>query len=978
MRFGVFVFVALLNWVALAPRANAAYATVKLPAARQVLQRNNANFALLPISGFLNGFSKPVAEVRCTVLPGGSGKSQGWQPLRTPDGGDPLVLPRSGSFTGSFPIFGGGWYRVELRIRNGDAVVTQSSVSEIGVGEIFISAGQSNASNYGEALMTPRDDRVAAWVRSSTWRAGYDPQPVAGGNRGSIYPVIGDLLVQELRVPVGFMSLGYGGSTVATWLPNSLSSPAHFSRLSSALAAAGPNGVRAVLWHQGESDVKLRTPGAAYSARLNSLIHASSNVTHTTIPWFVATATYVPLYQINADPDTSVHTDEAGLSRQRAIIAAAQQASVNAGASDDTFAGPTTDDLIGGGWRHDNIHFREVGLREHARRWADILLPYVRRKVTAPMPITIDAPLDGSTINTLPVDLGGLVQYYFGLPNTSVPSVGTPRVEVHIIRRLDNRYWTGVTWTTVPTSRPATVSGNKWVVSGPLPTGGYLLPGRYTITARASDTRGNTAESTNNLVVSRGATVTIAAPLDGGSFPITPTSPAAAGPPARYNALVAARGTANDSSGRSARRVTVRLQRKLASGATGYWGGGANWNASYNSTINERTTNGTFNWSILLPTLEQGFVAGDYDLRATGVDGAGNKFSAATHFIIRDACTLGGRIVDSNYRAVANVSVTMDGTAFPGSTTSTRTNNAGYFAFPMVPAGIHKVTPLPNGFTFQPRSRTVTVVATDVSDVNFTATAAYDITGRLTTRDAQGNSVALPGVTVSCRGTGITQTVKSGPDGTYSLGSFPSGTFVVTPAYAGLSFNPPGRTVTLNGSSSIGNDFNTGVKIEGRVANATGLGLSGVTVSCFGGGNILRATIQTDLDGGFRFINIPDGDYLVVLGAGYTPEARSVHVAGVDVTGQNFNSGLPGFILHGRVTTSGGLPMANIPVTRSLGAGTATTMTNSSGTFQFNNVPSGTYTLAPQVPGFIFAPPTRTVIVAGANSVNHSFVGNPQ
>jgi len=39
--------------------------------------------------------------------------------------------------------------------------------------------------------------------------------------------------------------------------------------------------------------------------------------------------------------------------------------------------GTSTDDLFGDTWRYDRVHFNEVGLREHARRWHNAVLPII-------------------------------------------------------------------------------------------------------------------------------------------------------------------------------------------------------------------------------------------------------------------------------------------------------------------------------------------------------------------------------------------------------------------------------------------------------------------------------------------------------------------------------------------------------------------------------------------------------------------------
>ena len=130
-------------------------------------------------------------------------------------------------------------------------LVDSISISPIGVGEVFIIAGQSNSANAGIQRQTPSDSRVSAWGKRG-WQFASDPQPIATGNGGSPWPLLGDLLATRYDMPIGFISVGLGGTKVEQWLPRSTDK---FDRIVMALNEVGPQGARALLWHQGESDV---------------------------------------------------------------------------------------------------------------------------------------------------------------------------------------------------------------------------------------------------------------------------------------------------------------------------------------------------------------------------------------------------------------------------------------------------------------------------------------------------------------------------------------------------------------------------------------------------------------------------------------------------------------------------------------------------------------------------------------------------
>ena len=128
-----------------------------------------------------------------------------------------------------------------------------------------------------------------------------------------------------------------------------------YDRLKDALEALGPDGARAVLWHQGESDNELNTSTTDYIQRLEAIIDQSRIDAGFDIPWGIAQASF--------DPNRSPMTQQSVINAQALV------------ATNDplNFVGAFTDDLTGTMWRHDGIHFNEAGLIEHADRWFDQL-----------------------------------------------------------------------------------------------------------------------------------------------------------------------------------------------------------------------------------------------------------------------------------------------------------------------------------------------------------------------------------------------------------------------------------------------------------------------------------------------------------------------------------------------------------------------------------------------------------------------------
>jgi hypothetical protein len=282
----------------------------------------------------------------------------------------------------------GGWYRLEVRVLEGDKVLADAIVEHVGVGEVFVVAGQSNSANHGAERQSPKTGRVTAFD-GQRWRLAADPQPGASGGSGSFLPPFGDAMAERMRVPVGLLACGIGATSVREWLPKGARFPnpptildrvrqspegawesrgQAFALFTARMKQLGPHGFRAVLWHQGESDANqtdpTRTlPGKLYRQYLEQLIRDSNRELGWDAPWFVAQASY------------HVPGDEASPE-----IRAAQQSLWTDGVANE---GPDTDQLKGdfrdeGG---QGVHFSGKGLREHAARWAAKVAPWVEQNL---------------------------------------------------------------------------------------------------------------------------------------------------------------------------------------------------------------------------------------------------------------------------------------------------------------------------------------------------------------------------------------------------------------------------------------------------------------------------------------------------------------------------------------------------------------------------------------------------------------------
>jgi eukaryotic-like serine/threonine-protein kinase len=320
--------------------------SLNAPLELQVCQRNASNQADVVIAGVVNP-AVDVVEAKANLADGIKvGEAVGWTTIA-----ERKDLVGRGNFSGKLPLQAGGWYVITVRGRNGKEVVAEAAVSKVGVGEVFVTAGQSNSANFGKPKQVAKDDRVV-FFRGKGAGKGFvpakDPIPGGCGRDGSPWPILGDLIVGSQQVPVCFRSSSPTWAPVEKWMPGvQHKSFKLYNTLVGRVGDFPKDGIRAILWHQGESDMNVKTPAETYRDRLKTVIESLNKDAGSNITWFVAQA---------SSPNTSGEPTE---------VAKGQQLLWKEGVAKQ---GPNTDEL-GLEYRRDKVHFNQRGLTAHAERW---------------------------------------------------------------------------------------------------------------------------------------------------------------------------------------------------------------------------------------------------------------------------------------------------------------------------------------------------------------------------------------------------------------------------------------------------------------------------------------------------------------------------------------------------------------------------------------------------------------------------------
>lgn len=190
----------------------------------------------------------------------------------------------NGSFTLSLtnqPIGQGA-----LEVRSIGTLGPGTIIGPISIGDVFIIAGQSNASGRGDNLQLYSSTTFRSFLfgndylwkelvdQTDSGTAQADNVSLDASPGGSVWPLVAGDYVAATSIPVAFIPCALGGSSITQWLPGMNHQDRATLYGSMIFRALSVGGCKAVLWWQGETDALAGMSTATYQTHLANLAAA--------------------------------------------------------------------------------------------------------------------------------------------------------------------------------------------------------------------------------------------------------------------------------------------------------------------------------------------------------------------------------------------------------------------------------------------------------------------------------------------------------------------------------------------------------------------------------------------------------------------------------------------------------------------------------------------------------------------------------
>lgn len=235
---------------------------LKGPADWQVLQQKNG-FAEVKIEGVIENAGKDFCFKNAKILVRTTYQDSGLFANKLLY----FKVQEDGTFIAKFNLKVGGPYNIALTVRHSTREESPAyTISNVGVGDIFLISGQSNAVGTSKSVLSDElNPNVRVFALDGKWKVAKHPlsdptnskyECFLKGTAHSAWIRMASDLSKVLGYPIGLIPTAVGGVPISKF--DKTKDGELFDVMSQMCEESG-NGIRAVIWYQGESDVGSKT-----------------------------------------------------------------------------------------------------------------------------------------------------------------------------------------------------------------------------------------------------------------------------------------------------------------------------------------------------------------------------------------------------------------------------------------------------------------------------------------------------------------------------------------------------------------------------------------------------------------------------------------------------------------------------------------------------------------------------------------------
>ena len=282
------------------------------PVSNQVMQRNASGTASIPLTAYTH---YPYTRIDAELIPV-EGNTNAGQELQF----DPKQLTQ-GFLHAAFSART-GWYRLKLTGTTANGITDSAVVDRVGVGEVFLVAGNSNAMglpglgardassnviSFNALNKTLNNENITVAPDGPMPAPQFEPLKSGSnifpnGETSWYWGELGDLLFQRWKTPVLFFNTAWAAANAENYRDAASGKDAYnlyvgkfwpnkqpYSNIVNAMRyLTSLTGVRAVLWSHGENDAQLGFSETQYFDGIRTLIQNSRRDSGYNIPWYIA------------------------------------------------------------------------------------------------------------------------------------------------------------------------------------------------------------------------------------------------------------------------------------------------------------------------------------------------------------------------------------------------------------------------------------------------------------------------------------------------------------------------------------------------------------------------------------------------------------------------------------------------------------------------------------------------------------------